>query len=357
MLTLLLTTLVAIGTHSDAAFLPGTEPVVVCGDGGAGGYEAFPDVCRLADGRLMVVFYAGDRHVSTQNERLPRGGRLCLTTSDDEGATWAEPRVFFDSPHDDRDPSITQLPDGRLACTFFMYPNRGTHIIYSEDAGETWTAPSRIGLLYNVSSPLRVLSNGRHVVGLYGEYPDVDRAGGAVAVSNEQGTAWERLVNLDTAGQYLDAETDVIELRDGVLYAIHRGGKGATMHWTTSSDLGLNWGRTQPLDFVGHSPYLHRASNGIITLAYRAWDVDRWITAMRYSVDECRTWSDTITIDTVSGAYPSLANLSDGSILVVYYEEGTDSDILARRFVIDRLGVTWLPVGCDPANKEMAARD
>jgi len=25
----------------------------------AGGYEAFPDVCRLSDGRLMAVFYAG----------------------------------------------------------------------------------------------------------------------------------------------------------------------------------------------------------------------------------------------------------------------------------------------------------
>jgi len=28
-------------------------------DAGAGGYEAFPDVCRLSDGRLMAVFYAG----------------------------------------------------------------------------------------------------------------------------------------------------------------------------------------------------------------------------------------------------------------------------------------------------------
>ncbi|MBR2584539.1 MAG: hypothetical protein IKE64_03790 [Thermoguttaceae bacterium] len=33
--------------------------VYVTQDGGNGAYEAFPDVCRLADGRLLCVFYDG----------------------------------------------------------------------------------------------------------------------------------------------------------------------------------------------------------------------------------------------------------------------------------------------------------
>ncbi len=53
--------------------IPPKPYVYVCTDAGAGGYEAFPDVCRLSDGRLMSVFYAGYGHVSLPNEQLPKG--------------------------------------------------------------------------------------------------------------------------------------------------------------------------------------------------------------------------------------------------------------------------------------------
>ena len=91
----------------------------VCEDAGAGGYEAFPDVCRLSDGRLMAVFYAGYGHVAMPNEQLPKGGRICYCTSADEGHTWTKAQVLYDGPDDDRDPSIVQLKSGRLVCNFF----------------------------------------------------------------------------------------------------------------------------------------------------------------------------------------------------------------------------------------------
>jgi len=65
--------------------------ILVCSDGGAGGYEAFPDVCRLADGRLMCVFYAGYGHVLLPNAAHPKGGRIDCCTSSDEGRTWSAP--------------------------------------------------------------------------------------------------------------------------------------------------------------------------------------------------------------------------------------------------------------------------
>jgi hypothetical protein len=43
----------------------------VATDGGAGGYEAFPDVVRLGDGRLLCAFYAGYGHISTPTDALP----------------------------------------------------------------------------------------------------------------------------------------------------------------------------------------------------------------------------------------------------------------------------------------------
>ena len=69
--------------------IPPPAFVYVCEDAGAGGYEAFPDVCRLNDGRLMCVFYAGYGHVALPNEQLPRGGRISYCLSSDEGRTWS----------------------------------------------------------------------------------------------------------------------------------------------------------------------------------------------------------------------------------------------------------------------------
>lgn len=98
---------IAAEPNADGSF------AVVCRDGGAGGYEAFPDVCRLHDGRLMCVFYAGYDHVSPPNDRFPLGGRIASTVSLDNGRTWSAAKVLIDTADDDRDASITQLDDGR----------------------------------------------------------------------------------------------------------------------------------------------------------------------------------------------------------------------------------------------------
>ena len=130
------------------------EFVVVCRDAGAGAYEAFPDVCRLSDGRLMAVFYAGYGHVALPTAAWPKGGRISACTSSDEGRTWSAPFVVFDGPDDDRDPSIVQLEDGRLLCNFFILrrssdpkdPRRpwtglGSWLIVSSDLGQVLVRP------------------------------------------------------------------------------------------------------------------------------------------------------------------------------------------------------------------------
>ena len=154
----------------------------VCRDAGAGGYEAFPDVCRLSDGRLMAVFYAGYGHVAMPNEQLPKGGRICYCTSADEGRTWSPAEILYDSPDDDRDPSIVQLKNGQLICNFFSLrkatePGKpwiglGSWLVTSTDLGKTWSAPRQVSAAYYCSSPIRELSDGRLILGLYQELPN-----------------------------------------------------------------------------------------------------------------------------------------------------------------------------------------
>jgi hypothetical protein len=158
---------------------------------------------------------------------------------------------------------------------------------------------------------------------------------GAVTYSDDGGQTWSREVDINNSGIRLDAETDVIELKGGRLYAAQR----PHMCHATSDDGGQTWSPSQPLGFPGHCPYFLRTADDIILLAHRLPQ-----TSLHYSLDECRTWSDNVQVDDVIGAYPSLVNLRDGSVLIVYYEEGEGSSIRAKRLRATRDGIQWLPL-------------
>lgn len=328
----------------------GKDYITVCEDAGAGAYEAFPDVCRLNDGRLMVVFYAGYGHVALPCEQLPKGGRVAYCTSADEGRTWSPAQTLVDTPDDDRDPSIVQLPNGRLICNYFSlrketgtkrpWTGLGTWIVTSDDLGRTWSTPRQISKSYYCSSPIRLLSTGRLILGLYAE--SANSAHGAVIFSDDGGQTWNKEVDIDNGGVRLDAETDLIELKDHSLYAVLR----AKACFATSSDRGAMWTVSKPIGFPAHCPYLLRTKDDIILLAHRLPS-----TSLHYSLDECRTWSENVLVDEVGGAYPSMVNLKDGSVLIVYYEEGAGSNIRAKRFRATRQGIEWLPAPQGPANR------
>ena len=326
---------------TDNLKFPPKSYVHVCTDAGAGGYEAFPDVCRLSDDRLMAVFYAGYGHISLPNDQLPRGGRVCYCTSDDEGHTWSAAKVLYDGPDDDRDPSIVQLASGRLICNFFslrksdqagqQLTGLGSWMVASDDLGQTWSAPQQIAGDAYCSSPIRKLSDGRLILGLYREANGT--ANGAVVTSDDGGQTWGDVIDIDNGGTRLDAETDVIELKDGTLYAAQR----PAMCFSVSKDRGNSWSVSKPMGFEGHCPYLLRTPDDIILLAHRLPS-----TSLHYSLNECETWSDNVAVDTVIGAYPSMVNLKDGSVLIVYYEEGAGSSIRAKRLRATRTGIEWL---------------
>lgn len=320
---------------------PGVEFVHVCQDGGNGGYEAFPDVARLADGRLMCVFYDGWKHVSLPDDAHPNGGRISAVYSTDEGRTWSAPQVVYDGPNDDRDPSVVQLSDGRVFINYFSlksngeggYTGLGTWLIGSHD-GATWSEPRLLVENYYCSSPIRELRDGTFVLGLYRETGD--NANGAVIRSTDKGATWSTPIDIDNGGLRLDAETDVIMLTDNRLYAAQRTEK-ESMRFATSSDSGLTWTVSTPIGFPGHSPYLHRGPDGTIYLAHRLPQ-----TSLHFSRDDGATWSGNIMVDDFVGAYPSMVTLTDGSILIVYYEEGTGSSIRARKFKMGEAGLEWL---------------
>ena len=63
---------------------------------------------------------------------------------------------------------------------------------------------------------------------------------------------------------------------------------------------------------------------------------------MHISRDEAKTWQGPCLIDETPGAYPSTVELKDGTVLAVYYEEGENSAVRARRFRLNAAGIHFL---------------
>ncbi len=323
---------------------------IICRDAGAGGYQAFPDICKLTNGDLLSVFYAGYSHVSKPCKSLPKGGRICGSISLDNGKSWSAPFIVVDTDGDDNSPHVSQLSDGRIICTFNTWVGRTKQetrtgdvkisLVESKDFGNTWSEPHQINLnsdlVYYVAAPVRELTDGSLILGLYHENPEKKVAFGASIKSYDGGKTWTDLVHIgEGAGIYLDAETNIIQLSDGNLLAVLRAHE-ADMHYSFSKDLGKTWSKVKSIGFPGHSPCLLLTSKGILLLAHRIP-----YTALHYSFDEGRTWDGPIIIDTVIGAYPGLVELDDGKVLAVYYEEGKNSKICGKLIELDEKGIKF----------------
>ncbi len=311
----------------------------------AGSYQAFPDACRLQNGEIVCVFYGGYGHVSLPNRDYPRGGRICMVRSRDEGRTWSAPEVVYDSADDDRDPHIAQLHNGTLICSFFTYRQKtgrvefDTKLVFSHDNGRTWSRRAvTVARNYAVSAPVREIASNHCLLGIYAE--DAGGTFAAITTSTDGGLHWSAPIPLSKYCPTLPdgTETDIIRLKDGSLLAVMRSDK-VNMHYCISRDEGRTWSDPKDIGFPGHAPHLSRLSTGEILLTHRVPN-----TALHVTRDEGKTWQGPYVLDEVIGAYPATVELRDGSVLAVYYEEGEGSAVRALRFRLRRDGIeklTW----------------
>ena len=304
-----------------------TKPYKVISKGSvAGEYQAVPDACRLKNSDIVVVFYAGNNHVTFPDEKYLKAGRICLVRSKDEGRTWSNPVVIYDDINDNRDPHINQMSDGSLILSFFSlefeasvsqklisnepsYSNEqitkfsnnpdllheqqpenfekkvrptgsrewttiGPYILRSNDNGKTWENEAKLITTYtqgwNCSAKVRELPDGTWLLPVYHSESSLSEAWGGVIASYNEGKTWEKEVSIGKEAKLvLAAETDIILLNNKILFAALRGDRSiVNMHNATSSDFGKTWSPVEDMGFVGHAPSFTRLKTGEILLSF-----------------------------------------------------------------------------------------
>lgn len=311
-------------------------------------YHGWPTVARRKNGQLMVVCSGG-----RQGHVCPFG-RVEYMTSDDEGQSWTWPRVLLDGAIDDRDAGVMETAKGTILVTTFtslayadnkgqMQSNQswqavhrrtpegkhkaqlGEWMLRSTDGGISWSAPYAT-MVNSPHGPLQ-LADGRLLYPGKELWTQAQRIG--VCESTDDGQNWRWLSGIPIRpGDHVEGyhELHGVETADGrIIVQIRNENKnscGETLQ-TQSNDGGKSWSVPRTIGVWGLPSHVLRLRNDNLLMTYGYRRVPFGNQA-RLSTDHGRTWSEPLTIsdDGPGGdlGYPSTVELTDGTLLSVWYE-------------------------------------
>ena len=337
---------------------------------GVGEHVAFPDVLRLPDGHLLLAYRVAASH------NVDVTGRIVGQVGEQDGVTWSDPTTLLDvAGVDDRDPSLTLLPSGEIGLSYFQYVLQSTtdgtmavHQVFLARSpadviafGDPALVPPGGAMDYpgaHLASALWVDADGAPVIVQACSSP-IARAGARLLLPAYGGQSWNSanaasprsrltLFASDDGGATWSAQpvapeaaTDVwlqepsLLVLDDNRFLVHlrtatgdSPGNAGPLEQTRTGDGGATWEAYTAFPFIGHAPYLYRLSSGVILSAFRELNADmsQANVSFIYSLDEGGTWSDPIRILPWVAAdlgYPSIRELDDGRVLIVFYTGGT----------------------------------
>jgi hypothetical protein len=259
-------------TRTADTIVPGsTLPLVTDGK-----FNAFGDICLTKDNRLLVVYRQGPRFAGTN-------AAVRLLVSTDFGKSFASATTIYQDPTmDSRDLSLTQLSDGRVACTFFKQVAAGAgrvFIMYSSDY-RTWGAPGQVPTpnltgFAACSARLVERNDGVYLLPVYGKVSGDSTERAELYQSSDRGLTWSLLTTVAGTGRdsrwtehyigYLaDGATLLDLLRNDTAHALYR---------STSTNGGLTWTSPVPVSFSSYftcrPAWTRFPSSNTIVIVYR----------------------------------------------------------------------------------------
>lgn len=322
-------------------------------------YQAWPTVVRDRDG---VIYVASSGH--RLGHVCPFGKNL-MYISRDEGNSWEGPIIINDTYMDDRDAGLCAWGKSNLLLSWFSLTKEfvdsrehrtpalqlplslgaremwnslpegqydpGAFVKISHDNGKTWSNRIRVPMT-SPHGPICLNDGSLLYLGksYLCQHSEIVRDGEICAYKSvDDGYTWTSIGRVPLPeGLEWDKlhEPDVLQLPNGVLLGgirVHIP-EGITIYLTRSLDGGCTWEKPVPTDICGAPPHFLLHSSGAIVMTYGCRKAPCGQRA-RISYDNGETWSDEIPVGPISPdwdcGYPSSVELSDGSILTVYYQK------------------------------------
>ena len=343
-------------------------------------YFGWPTVTRLKNGRLAAVA-SGFRL-----DHVCPFGKTVLSFSEDEGKSWTAPAPVIDTVLDDRDGGIMAFGKSGVIVTSFnntiefqrnycqytpgtaeyrkAYLNLLTPEEEERDLGATFKISHDNGVTFSplykspVTSPHGPceLDNGTVLwVGtLYGSKDNINVKNHiqAWSINTENGemTKVGEIPQIDY-GKAFPCEPHAFDLGGGkIICHIRVCGGGIdgenvfTTYQSVSEDYGKTWSAPeQIIEIEGGAPaHIMRHSSGALISVYGYRLAPFGVKAM-FSFDEGKTWDvghdiyvNGVNLDL---GYPSSVELSDGSILTVFYahaKSGEPATILQQKWTFEK---------------------
>lgn len=330
-------------------------------------YQGWPTVARDENGTLYVA------SSSFRIGHVCPFGKTAMYVSRNEGLTWTPPIVLNDTYLDDRDGGLLYAGDGKMVLTWFTLSseymtgnewqeylstyageagaaaNSGMVAAYShlpkdkldgasllrvsEDYGVTWSEAVRMPISCP-HGPNSCRDGSLIYLGLeYCSGGELPPRTVSLFKSFDGGYTWQKISHVSPPnwlkkGEFLD-EPHVMELPDGRLLGAFRiEGREPSFSIGTaiSEDGGISWSDVVCTDVSGSPPHLMLHSSGALICSYGRREKPYGERAM-VSYDLGKTWEEEYVLDeSYSGdlGYPSTVELSDGSLMTVYYQRYAD---------------------------------
>lgn len=328
-------------------------------------YHGWPTVANVGEDKLVIVC-SGDREA-----HVDPFGKVLMYESCDKGKTWSAPRVLADGPLDDRDAGITVTPKGTWLVNYFtsiyfscykpMEPTRphwkekedkitisllkeehGFFMLRSTDQGKTWSPKYRIGV-NNVHGAI-VLNDGSLFYCGRGYFPGclatASHGNDIVSMrSTDDGVTWEEISHYygEIDGYRLGAwhEMHSVQADDGTIITqirCHNNTPPRTLQME-SKDGGKTWENLHAV-CGGFPSHLLKLSDGRLLMSY-GYRKENYGNRCRISSDNGKSWSEPIIISgnapSYDLGYPSTVELSDGTLVTVWYEFKPDVNVALLR--------------------------
>ena len=349
----------------------GTEKVIMSNPDSKHNYFAWPTAVRLKNGRIAVGA-SGFR----LNHVCPFG-KTVISFSENDGETYSLPSPVFDTVLDDRDAGLCTFGESGLIVTSFNnsvefqrmrgeavpegkekdYRNAYLAFVDPEEQEKYLGASFRIsydngttfGPIYkspitSPHGPIELKDGTILWVGRAYSHDDKKKAYDHIAVYtiNTENGEMEHVGDIDNIDhpsiEVLSCEPYAIELPDGSIICHVRvqgefedGSKMLTLYQTKSYDKGRTWTKPRLLfgEKDGAPSHMLLHSSGTLVCTYGRRIRPFGVLAM-ISKDYGETWEDGqylhVNEYTADLGYPSTVELSDGSMLTIFYAHEGERD-------------------------------